>query len=292
MRFLSTILILLFLSACDLSAINSPYPEQENNASVLYASFSLRPKHLDPARSYSSNEAIFTGQIYEPPYQYHYLKRPYTLIPLTATELPKVRYFSADNIELAADDADIAYSLYQITIKPEIRYQPHPSFVKETDGQYVYHQMTAKQLVSVNTLSDFKQNASRELVAADYVYQIKRLAHPEIHSPILGLMSEHIVGLADYAEQLRQLKQKGKALNLRTSAIEGVTVIDRYRYQIKVVGKYPQLRYWLAMPFFAPVPWEADIFYAQKGLIEKNITLDWFPVGTGPYQLTENNPNQ
>ncbi|MFQ5780244.1 MAG: ABC transporter substrate-binding protein, partial [Nitrospiria bacterium] len=30
----------------------------------------------------------------------------------------------------------------------------------------------------------------------------------------------------------------------------------------------------------------------QPGLAEKNITLDWYPVGTGPYMLTINNPNR
>jgi ABC-type transport system substrate-binding protein len=46
------------------------------------------------------------------------------------------------------------------------------------------------------------------------------------------------------------------------------------------------------MPFFAPIPWEAERFYSQKGLSEKNINLDWYPVGTGPYMLSENNPNR
>jgi ABC-type transport system substrate-binding protein len=46
------------------------------------------------------------------------------------------------------------------------------------------------------------------------------------------------------------------------------------------------------MPFFAPVPPEADAFYAQPGMKARNITLDWYPVGTGPYMLTVNNPNR
>jgi ABC-type transport system substrate-binding protein len=46
------------------------------------------------------------------------------------------------------------------------------------------------------------------------------------------------------------------------------------------------------MPFFAPVPHEADRFYSQAGMKERNITLDWYPVGTGPYMLTVNNPNR
>lgn len=45
------------------------------------------------------------------------------------------------------------------------------------------------------------------------------------------------------------------------------------------------------MPFFAPMPWEADKFHSQPGMAEKNLTLDWYPIGTGPYMLTENNPN-
>jgi ABC-type transport system substrate-binding protein len=46
------------------------------------------------------------------------------------------------------------------------------------------------------------------------------------------------------------------------------------------------------MPFFAPVPQEVDQFYSQPGMKQRNITLDWYPVGTGPYMLTVNNPNR
>jgi len=69
-------------------------------------------------------------------------------------------------------------------------------------------------------------------------------------------------------------------------------VLDRYTYSIRIKGKYPQFVYWLAMPFFAPMPWEADRFYSQRGMNEgRNLTLDWYPVGTGPYMLVENDPN-
>jgi len=292
MRYLSYfyIVTLALISGCDSTVINSPYTYEDNELSILYSSFSLRPKHLDPARSYSSNEANFTGQIYEPPFQYHYLKRPYTLIPLTATQMPIVRYFNDDNVELDSDNTelDVAYSVYEINIKPGIFYQPHPAFVQKENGQYLYHQLSQDNIDNISTLADFEQQATRELIAEDYVYQIKRLAHPEIHSPILGLMGEYIVGLNDFAKALKATEDK---IDLRDIEMEGVTLIDRYTYQIKVYGKYPQLRYWLAMPFFAPIPWEAEDFYAQQGLIKKNITLDWYPVGTGPYQLTINNPN-
>ena len=46
------------------------------------------------------------------------------------------------------------------------------------------------------------------------------------------------------------------------------------------------------MPFYSPVPWEVDRFYHQAGMEDNNITLDWYPVGTGAFMMTDNNPNK
>lgn len=285
-------LFLSLLPACDFQAVNSPYPDQQADKASLYTSFSLRPKHLDPARSYSANEIAITGQIYEPPYQYHYLKRPYVLEPLTAAAMPDVSYRDEEGNVVEESSDKVAFSVYTIPIQSGIFYQPHPAFAKTDSGDFRYHKLTEDELDDVLTLSDFPETDTRELKAEDFVYQLKRLAHPEVHSPILGLMGEHIVGLTDYAKRLRDLRQTGESLDLRQHEIEGVKVLDDYHYQITVIGKYPQLRFWLAMPFFAPIPWEAETFYQQQGLIDKNITIDWYPVGTGPFYMTENDPNR
>ena len=289
-------IVALLLAACGEGAWNDPYPRAESAQNIYYSSFSLRPKHLDPARSYSSNEIVFTGQIYEPPLQYHYLKRPYELVPLTATRVPEPWYEDAAGRRLPADapEDEIAYSVYEIRIRPGIRYQPHPAFARDADGQLRYASLTPAELERIDTLGDFAESGSRELVAADYVYQIKRLAHPRIHSPIYGLMAEYIVGLRDYARTLGEAldKQGNGYLDLTRYELPGVELVDRYTYRIRVKGLYPQFIYWLAMPFFAPMAPEVDAFYAQPGLQAKNITLDWYPVGTGPYMLTINNPNR
>ena len=293
--------LLMLLSGCGHSSWNSPYSAAEKDENTYYSSFSERPKHLDPAQSYSSNEIVFTGQIYEPPLQYHFLKRPYELIPLTATGMPEP-YFENAQGERLADDApreQIAFSVYEIKIQPGIFYQPHPAFAKDANGQPLYLNLDADDLLDRHTLGDFAQTGTRELVAEDYVYQIKRLAHPRLHSPIFGLMGEYIVGLTEYSKQLREVikKQDGDEhasafLDLRDYDLPGVEVLDRYTYRVKLRGEYPQFVYWLAMPFFGPIPVEADQFYSQAGMKEKNITLDWYPVGTGPYMLTINNPNR
>ena len=295
-----SLITVLCLTGCEQGAWNNPYPEKDSQRNILYSSFSERPKHLDPAQSYSASEYTFIAQIYEPPLQYHYLKRPYQLIPLTAGEVPRARYIDAAGKDLPQDAAieEIAYSIYDIRIQPGILYQPHPAFAKNSDGEFVYHALTPAQIEQVHTLDDFKQSGTRELLAADYVYQIKRLAHPKLHSPILGIMNEYIVGLGEYARTLAQAYAEiapddgaSVFLDLNKYPLEGVEVVDKYTYRIKVKGKYPQLLYWLAMPFFAPMPHEADRFYSQPGMKERNISLDWYPVGTGPYMLSMNNPN-
>ncbi|MFZ5593788.1 MAG: ABC transporter substrate-binding protein [Pseudomonadota bacterium] len=296
-----SLVLMLLLSACGEQPWNDPYPARDAGKNILYSAFSDRPKHLDPARSYSSNEVQFTAQIYEPPLQYHYLKRPYTLIPLGAAEMPRPVFLDRNGRTLPGPSADVAYSVYEIRIRPGVRYQPHPAFARDARGRFLYHDLDAEVLEKINTLGDFAQTGTRELVAADYVYQIKRLAHPRLHSPILGVMAGYIVGLKEYAGQLEKIYQarvadgkndEGGYLDLNQFPLDGARVVDRYTYQIKVRGQYPQLLYWLAMPFFAPIPEEAERFYSQPGLKKKNITLDWYPVGTGPYMLTVNNPNR
>ena len=282
--------ITLMLSACNVTELNNPYVETDASLNILYSSFSERPKHLDPAVSYSSNEYTFIAQIYEPPFQYHYLKRPYQLVPLTATKLPTIEYINADGeiLPTNAPEKDIAFSDYIIEIKKNIRYQPHPAFSKNKEGDFLYHQLDETALESIHDLNDFTQTGTRELIAEDYVYQIKRLAHPKIHSPIAEIMKQYIQGFAEFSKQHKNLPKTA----IKTNAITGVKALSRYQYKIRIKGKYPQFRFWLAMPFFAPIPWEADIFYAQKGLMKRNISLDWYPIGTGSYLLAENNPNR
>lgn len=284
-------------AGCSGAPWNNPHPAAEDGANILYTSFSERPKHLDPVQSYSENEYVLIANIYQPPLQYHYFKRPYELVPFAATEVPRAQLFDENGRRLpdSADAKLVAYSDYLIRIRPGILYQPHPALAQDAQGRYVYLDLKPGELSGIHAIGDFKVTGTRELVAADYVHQIKRLAHPRLHSPIMQLMGEYIVGLKELAAELARADKamaKGGFLDLTRFDLAGAQALDRYTYRIRVRGKYPQFVYWLAMPFFAPVPPESDRFYAQPGMAERNISLDWFPVGTGPYMLTVNNPNR
>ena len=281
--------ILLLLSACSDEVWNNPNSQPTDN--TLYSSFTERPKHLDPARSYSSNELAILGQIYEPVLQYHYLKRPYQLIPLVAESMPDLFYVDAQGKQ--SNEMNATHIVYEIEIKPNVLFQPHPAFATTNDG-YLYHNISDEQAVPISRLADFDITATRELKAADYVYQIKRLADPALHSPIASILAQYIVGFSEFKERIASLRKDMVAktwLDLRSQQMAGVEVIDDYRYRITVSSDYPQFIYWLAMPFFSAMPWEADRFYSQPKLQERNITLDWFPIGSGAFMMTENNPN-
>ena len=284
------LLFLLMTVACSDGALNNPYVEDNGLDKVIYSSFSERPKHLDPAKAYSSNEYAIIAQVYEPLFQYHYLKRPYQLEPLLASEMPSVSYFDKHGSLLPGDvlDKDIAYSEYRLSIAPNTQFQPHPSFVKE-------NRKSLPEEWADGSLYDLPLS-SRQLSSDDFIYQIKRLADPATQSPIAGLMSNYIVGFSAFSKKQTAIRKLYPSLRkvqrLQSEQLQGVKKIDDLHFSIRIKGKYPQFVNWLAMPFFSPMPWEADEFYSNPQLIAKNITLDWFHVGTGPYYLEENNPNR
>jgi oligopeptide transport system substrate-binding protein len=305
----------LLVAALLFACTNNPYRPDEAGKNIYYDTFREEPKHLDRARSYSSDEYEFLNQIYEPVVQYHYLKRPYVLEPLTATSVPEPQLYSADGRRLPpeAPAAEVARVVYEITLRPGIRYQNHPSFARLADGTYRWHLGPDESLPPVQHPDELPEQGTRELRAADYVYQIKRLAHPLLECPIFPVLANYIEGFAAFREQLeqaieriRQARRRGRGmfynqeaderlnpiyLDLRQYHLPGVQVVDDYTFRIVLTKKYPQFVYWLAMPFFAPVPWEVDRFYTQKAAVERNLTLDRFPVGTGPYTLAMYQPN-
>jgi len=295
--------------------LNNPYPATERNANNYYSTFNAQPKTLDPASAYSSDEYRFIQQIYEPPLQYHYLKRPYQLEPLTATAIPQPQYYDTKGTLLSSNPpAETVHRvLYEITIKKGILYQNHPCFAQDQQGNYLYHTLSESDTAHINQIRDFKSTGTRELKADDYVYQIVRLADPRNNSPIFPIMAKYILGLdtlsqslAEAIEQERNKRRQSGGFSYNQQADEkenpifldyqrfvfpGVIKKDDYTFQIILKTKYPQILYWLAMPFFSPLPWEAVRFYSQGLLIKKNITLQSYPVGTGPFSIDVYDPN-
>jgi ABC-type transport system substrate-binding protein len=287
----------LGLAGCN----NSPWPAGAEKDNTLFNSFDERsPRYLDPTASYSNPESAYTYQVYEPLYGYHYLKRPYALVPKVAEQVVKPYYLDASGNRLP-DDAptdQVAYSVHDIKIKSGILYAPHPAFAKDAKGDYLYHHLAREQLGDKRSPWEFEHQGTRELVADDYVYALKRHATTRIEAPVFAVFAEYVVGLKEYADLVKREDAKLLAglpadlqdkpfLDFRKWPLEGVQALDKYTLRIKIKGKYPQWKYWMAMPFVAPVPWEADAFYSQPGMADHGLSLNQWPVGTGPFMMAE-----
>lgn len=235
----------LMLSSCG-PIPNSVHSIKELSSNTLFTPFSGRsPKHLDPTSSYSSDETPFTYSIYEPLYQYHYLKRPYQLIPRTAAAVPAPIFLDKEGNVLPEDaPADkVALSIYEIPIKKGILFAPHPAFAKDEKGNYVNHHLSEEVTKKLRNPLDLPNKGTRELVAEDYVYAIKRLTNPRIISPIYGTIVSHLPGLEKLAAQVREYDKQLRAnlpasqrdlpfLDLRKFELEGVSAPESHLLRI------------------------------------------------------------
>ncbi|MEK0416952.1 MAG: hypothetical protein RI949_958 [Pseudomonadota bacterium] len=286
------------LTACD----NSPHEPGAAASNTLFtAMVEGSPRHLDPTASYWSNETPFTYQIYEPLYGYHYLKRPFELVPKTAAQVVEPRYVDAGGRPLPADApaSAVAQSIYQIPIRPGILFAPHPAFATDpSTGRYRYHDLKPGDLGSRRRPGDFEHQGTRELLADDFVYALKRHATTRFTTPIFSTFAEFVVGLREYGLLIKKEDAKLRAglapsnpdkpfLDFRQWPLEGARALDSHTLEIRIKGKYPQWNYWMQMTFMAPVAWEADAFYAQPGMAAVGLSLDRWPVGTGPYMMEE-----
>lgn len=113
----------------------------------------------------------------------------------------------------------------------------------------------------------FPDGKGREVTAQDFVYSIERHFDPKTRPQGTWLWQ-------DYIEGLDQWKKDGSDYG---KPVPGLTALDRYTIQIRLVKPYPQLTETLAMGFSAIIPREAVEKYGREFGIH--------PVGSGPFVL-------
>ncbi len=317
-RVLSGLHVAIFALTLLTSCSNNPYRPGESNEHTFFSSFSTAPDKLDPATSYWMHEAAIIDQIYEPPLQYHYLKRPYQMVPLTAKEVPVPIYYDKSGQLLSSattpPNEAIGRVEYTVRIKQGIKYHDHPCFARDEKGQLIYQNVTASEISKYESVYDFTHKATRELEAKDYVLQIRRLADPRLASPVYSAIKDYMAGMEElqelYSRMLDDLRAERKkaggikynqekderdnpiALDYMAPPFEGAQVIDTYNYKIVLERNYPQILYWMCMHFFAAMPQEALDFYNQPAMTEKQFTVNRCPIGTGPYYIERFRPNE
>ncbi len=131
-------------------------------ARTLHLAVDEKIKSLDPIYGGDRYSDMQISQAYETLIQYHYLKRPYVLMPGLAESLPEV---SRDGLT------------YTFHLKKGVLFQDDQSF-KATHGK------------------------GREMIADDVVYSFKRLADPRLVSTGWWIFDGKIMGLNDWREHV------------------------------------------------------------------------------------------
>jgi len=242
---------LLMMTGCS----NNPFPLQNDSFKIVYIGFDTAPKTLDPAVGYTSGMSSYIrGSVCETLVEYHYLKRPYELMPGLAESVPKPQ---------TNPDGSISY---RFKVRKGVFFHSDPCF--ELSG---------------------KDRTTREMTAADFEFELKRDADPDILCPVISPLG-NIRGMRDFMKKLRTRRLEDKAFSKlavnkqyeEIGDISGVKVTDDYNLEIILDKPYPQILYWMAMPFTAAVPWEAVVYYDGK---DGRPMFRDHPVGTGPYFL-------
>jgi len=242
--------LLLALVQCT----NNPYPDADEGVRVRYQALPNVIKTLDPAVSYSALEHAITAQVYDTLFEYHYLKRPYELMPALAVEVPQ---------PTSHPDGRVSYAF---RLREGMIYQEDPAFTLGGEGRL-----------------------TREIVAADIAFELMRIADPDVTSPVVTTFSK-IEGFSEFSQELAARREDPEFAALRIDqqyaalgGVEGIRVLGPYDLEVVLREPYPQLLYWFAMPFTTPIPWEAVAYYdGEDG-------RDFFrehPVSTGPFYIS------
>lgn len=153
-----------------------------------------------------------------------------------------------------------------------------PRHIVNPDGTESY-EVQLKRGIFFHDDPCFPGGKGRELTAQDFVYTFQRIADPAVECPVFSNLQEYIAGLR---EAYLEAKKAGRFDY--SKPIAAITVLDSHRFRIEMRKPYPQLLYWLAMAFTAPVPREAVEHYDGR---EGRPQFKFHPVGTGPYRLAE-----
>jgi len=114
----------------------------------------------------------------------------------------------------------------------------------------------------------------RELVAADYVYSLKRLADPRS----ISLGFQQLAGRIEGLDELRAEAQKTKRFDY-DRPIAGLQATGRYRLQIRLTRPTPNLANLLAVC-------QVSCALAREVVEHYGERIREHPVGTGPFRLT------
>ena len=195
-----------------------------------------RVPSFDPIQSETIGASRCVALVYETLLEYDYLARPYRLRGCVAEGLP----------DISPDGLTLTFHLRQ-----GIQFGPDPC-------------------LGVDAATGTPR--TRELVAADVVYSLKRLADSKNTSPGFWIIENKIKGIDDF-----RTASKSKTPTDYSLEVSGLKALDAHTVQIVLTTPSPDFLWVLAMTYASIVPHEAVEKYGRD--------FESIEVGTGAYRL-------
>ena len=209
---------------------------------------------------------------------------PTPSIAIEPVKVVRTAYASAENgFDCAIESDEFTGTLcdnifdtllqYDYLARP-IRMQPRAALaLPEISADGKTYTIRLKRGITFTNHPAFK-GIKRELVAADYVFSMKRLLDPTNRSKWQFLLDGKLEGLNELAAEA---KKSGK-FNY-DKPIRGLEAVDSHTLVIRLIAPDYNLPYILAMP--------ATAAFAREVVEQYGTTVGEHPIGTGPFRLKE-----
>ncbi len=179
--------IVLFFGTLSCNRSHEVKPPNEN---IFRIAMEAKIPSLDPHITNDVYSSHAQALVYETLYQYHYLKRPFEIVPVLAETLPQM---SVDGKKMT------------IKIKKSVHFQDDPCF-EATGGK------------------------GREVTAHDVSYVFHRIAAPKFISPFYGSLEGRIIGVDDYHKGKTKTISGISILDSYTIEIKLIQALPRFLY--------------------------------------------------------------
>ncbi len=250
------LVVAAFAAGCLLSCNNSPYAEGDAAERVLYRVYTESPRKLDPAEAYDVVAHRVTGLVHDKLLDYHYLKRPFTLIPGLAHEVPTAEPLANGGV------------IYRFRMRRGVGFGEDECFA----------------------LSGGPGARTREATTHDIAFQLKRLADPALEVQVRDSF-QSMRGFSEFMQALTERRKDAAFAALPVKQqydaigpMAGVRTPSPYELEIELIHPYPQILYWFALEFTSPIAWEAVQYYDGEG--GRPLFREHVP-GTGPFRIVE-----
>jgi ABC-type transport system substrate-binding protein len=163
---------------------------------------------------------------------------------------------------------------YDYLARPAVLKPLTAAALPEVSADFKHFVFTIRPGIYFSEDAAFK-GKKRELVAADYVYSIKRFYDPRIKTEHLyQFETAKVLGLSELRNQALKTKQPFDY----DLPVAGLRVLDRYRFEVRLAAPDPRFVHLFANPNLASA--------AAREVVEAyGDDISAHPVGTGPFRL-------